>query len=174
VRATDILSAPRGGTDLGAALTAALQALPQAGERGAAVVLVTDGEDLEGHGERVALECQRRGIPVHCVAFGTRAGSKITVEEGGKETFLRDRAGQEVVSAVDLAGLRRIAALTGGEFLDSSRDSLTDLSDASLRRSAHAAAGDEPRARKNRFQWPLSLAFGLWLTELCTLERKRR
>ena len=98
--AADPLSVRRGGTDLGAALDAALGLLEgQPGEPGA-VLLLTDGEDRGGRGLRAARRLADRGIAVHAVGFGTARGSKIAVEgEGaGGEAFLRDRAGGEVVS----------------------------------------------------------------------------
>ena len=51
------------------------------------------------------------------VGYGSARGSKITVERGGKEEFLRDRDGNEVVSRMDPESLRKLAAVTGGEFV---------------------------------------------------------
>jgi len=69
-----------------------------------------DGEDLGGRGLAAAKLLKERGVAVHCVGLGTELGSKITTDGG----FLRDRAGQEVVSAMDAKGLRAIAEATGG------------------------------------------------------------
>ena len=111
----DPLSVGRGGTDLGAALEAALAALEGAAGDHAAVILVTDGEDLGGRGLRAAEACKARNVAVHCVGFGSAGGAKIPVAGDGGTTFLRDRGGAEVVSALDPDGLRRIAEATGGE-----------------------------------------------------------
>src|SRR5262245_11812842 len=113
----DTTLVPKGGTDLAAALRRAKDlAVPDAAAT-TVVVLLTDGEDLGGSGLQAAHELAAAGITVHALGYGNRLGSKITVEEQGKETFLRDRQGQEVVSRLDADGLRAIAESAHGEFV---------------------------------------------------------
>lgn len=169
------LSVRRGGTDLGAALEAALEALEGRNEEDKAVLLLTDGEDLEQRGLSVAEKCKDGKITVHCVGFGSARGSKITVEGEGSEVFLRDRSGNEVVSAMDSSSLRRIAETTGGDFVDAGARALPLLKLYEKRilgkaRKYFDARGG--RERKNRFQWPLLAAFMLWILELCMTDRK--
>jgi Ca-activated chloride channel family protein len=105
----------RGGTDLGAALALALEALPKDAKRYAAILLFSDGEDLAGRGLTVAATAAERGIPIYCVGLGSPQGSKITLESDGGTRYLRDQSGEDVLSVLDLRGLREIAARTGGE-----------------------------------------------------------
>ncbi|MHC4548755.1 MAG: VWA domain-containing protein [Planctomycetota bacterium] len=177
VALADPLSVERGGTDLGAALATALEALRgQTGEH-EVVLLLTDGEDLAGNGLRVARTCKERRITVHCVGFGSARGAKIPVEtsEGG-ETFLRDRSGKEVVSTMDPAHLRRIAATTGGAFADAHArpNAVRELYEERIAPMARKTwLAEERRARENRFQWPLLAAFLLWILDLCLGARRR-
>jgi Ca-activated chloride channel family protein len=168
----DPLSVERGGTDLGAALSLALDALRgQTGEH-ETVLLLTDGEDLTGQGLRVAEESARRGITVHCVGLGTALGAKIP-HDGG---YLRDRSGAEVVSALDPATLRRIAEATGGRYLDAHdrTEALVDLYESEVLPMARKTfEAEERRNRDNRYQWPLLAAFLIWILELWIGERKR-
>ena len=143
----DPTSVGRGGTDLGAALEAALDVLQ--GREGSAL-LVTDGEDLGGRGLAAARLLKERGVRVHCVGLGTELGSKITTESG----FLRDRTGEDVVSAMDATGLRAIAEATGGTF----GGKVPDLSV-----TRRTGASDR---RENRYQWFLAAAVLLWLLDL--------
>jgi len=161
------LSVGKGGTDLGIALTTALEALRGATGEHEVVLLVTDGEDHEERGLRVARTFRERGITVHCVGLGTERGAKIPV--GG--AFLRDRAGQDVVSALDPATLRRIAETTGGEFARSVTNVYERRIGPMARKSFEAR---ERRERENRFQWPLLGAFFFWMLDLCLHDRKRR
>ncbi|RMH05078.1 MAG: VWA domain-containing protein [Planctomycetota bacterium] len=142
-------SVPRGGTDLGAALERAAAALgagrgPEP-ERPAAVLLLSDGEDLEGRGREAALALAAAGIPVHCIGYGRRAGARIPVAADGGEQWLLDRNGRPVQTAVDARGLASLAAATGGRFV------LAAEEEAPLRtalgRPAGAAPGAEPAAR---------------------------
>lgn len=172
----DETSVARGGTDLGAAIEASLAALAGATGDHAAIVLVTDGEDLEAKGLRAAAACAERGITVHAVGIGSAIGSKIAVEGEGGETFLRDATGREVVSAMDPESLRRIAAATGGEFVDAGSlpEPLAQLHERRIVPMARRAfeAGEE-RERVPRFQWPLALAIVLLLAELALAERRK-
>jgi Ca-activated chloride channel family protein len=167
-----------GGTDLGAALEAALEALP--GDRGdhEAIVLITDGEDLHGRGLAVAERCRDRGVRVHCLGLGTERGSKIALADPtgtAAESFLRDRRGDEVVSALDLDGLQRIAAATGGHALSGNEPrTLLDLYERSIQPMARKSfAAEERTSRRNRFQWPLLVALLLWILDLCFTDRSR-
>ncbi|MAE75482.1 MAG: hypothetical protein CMJ85_01280 [Planctomycetes bacterium] len=173
---TDSLTVELGGTNLGAALEVALKALPDPGDNPAAVLLITDGEDNEQRGLAVAATCKERGITVHCAGIGSELGSKIVVRDGDRDTFLRSRGGDEVVSAMDAPGLRGIASSSRGTFIDASasEQALADLYAARIlpmARKSHAERdGSE---RKNRFQWPLLAAFLLWLIELFLSDRRR-
>jgi Ca-activated chloride channel family protein len=172
---TGPLSVQRGGTDLGAALETALAALPTETGEHEVVLLLTDGEDIEGRGLQVAGRLAERGVAVHCVGFGSLRGSKITIERDGVESFLRDRAGSEVVSAMDPASLRRIAEVTGGDFLVAERrpQPLVELYETRVLPMARKTF-EERRRRElpNRYQWALAAAFALWILELCLTDRK--
>jgi len=175
--AVDPSAALRGGSDVGAALDAALDAMKSETSGGGAVVLVTDGEDLGARGLRAAQTCRARDVEVHCVGLGSPLGSKIVVDGGAGEAFLRDRAGAAVVSAMDVAGLRRIAETTGGEFVDGSArpDALPDLYERRIvPRARKSLATEERRRSGSRFQAPLLAAFALWMLDLCLTDRRRR
>lgn len=160
---------PRGGTDLGAALLTSLQAFSGRSGAAQAIVLLSDGDDLEGRGLSVAKTCKERGISVHTVGFGSARGAKIPVLTDGRETFITDSAGNEVVSALDETGLRRIAELTGGTFslVSEAEQTLPALHEDHLRPLARRTfLAAEREERENRFQWPLFLALALLLTDL--------
>lgn len=177
-------SVKRGGTDLGAALELALATFEGSSGSHEAVVLITDGEDLERRGLRVAEECAKRNITVHCAGLGSTRGSKIAVAAGGvatagrgAESFLRDAAGADVISTMDPASLRRIAERTGGEFINAGRraGALVDLYDDRIVPMARKAfAAEDREERQNRFQWPLLLALAFWLLELGIGDRRWR
>jgi len=163
VAATDELSVARGGTDLGRALDTALAAL--VGRSGGTVLLLTDGEDHGGAGIAAAQRCASSGVTVHCVGFGSERGGKIPLAGAGGETFLRDAAGRDVVTALDRASLAAIAAAGGGEYVDASsagERALVDLYERAILPAARgrAEAGGE-LVPAERFQWPLALALVL-------------
>jgi Ca-activated chloride channel family protein len=159
----------KGGSDLAAALRKALDLVEPGQESTTAIVLLTDGEDLTGAGRQAAAEVAARGVIVHTVGYGSTRGSKITVVDGERETFLQDNSGDEVVSTLDADGLRRLSGATGGEFLraDVMPLPLVELKrkrlDQALQRSYEAG---EETLHKTRFQWVLLPAFLLLLIEI--------
>jgi len=152
----------RGGTDIGGVLAQALALFD--GRTGAheAIVLLTDGEDLEGRGLEVARQAEQRGIRIYVVGMGTQLGGKIPDGRG----FQRDEQGQEVVSALDGQSLQQIAELTGGAYL-SAEGAAFPLQELYEKRIAKLEtrelfAGKE-RIPHDRYQWPLVLgALGLF------------
>ena len=116
-------SVPQQGSDLGHALRAARQLLEQ-GEssqgRGKVVLVVSDGEDLEGDAGEAARALGEAGIRVHALAIGTAAGEPIPLLDArGQVTgYKKDKAGQAVVTRLDLATLREVTARGGGEVFD--------------------------------------------------------
>lgn len=188
VRGTDPGDVAVGGTDLGAAIDAAVTALARAQGLGpdpaddaplrGAVLLVTDGEDPSGTGRAAAERAHQRGLRVHCTGFGSALGSKITIQGAdGRETFLRDRGGNEVVSRLDATSLRSLAAAGGGRYVDggSSAAPLVELYERSIVPELDAApAGDVADGRANRFQLPLAIGVLLLLLDLLLPQRQRR
>ncbi|MBL8863194.1 MAG: VWA domain-containing protein [Planctomycetes bacterium] len=162
----------RGGTDLGAALEKALEVFD--GRTGAheAIVLVTDGEDLEGRGLEVARQARERGIRVYVLGLGTSAGGKIPE---GAQGFVRDAQQKEVVSRLDPASLARIAEAAGGDFvtIEMSPVPLKELYEKRIARlEGRELEGGQERIPHDRYQWPLALAAACMLFEIGLRERR--
>lgn len=104
------------GTDVGIALEEGFRAMEK-GDQRKLMVLLTDGEDLEKSGIRVAESLARQGAVIFTIGIGTPAGSEIQiVNDQGKPELLRDNKGEVVHSRLDEATLRRIAQATHGEY----------------------------------------------------------
>ena len=106
-------SAPRGETDLGSALDAALDVLEPFAADHNAVVLVSDGEDLSGHAHEAADRAAKAGIPVFTVGIGDPKGATVPLADGKAIQF----GGSNVVSRLDNATLDAIAKATGGAYI---------------------------------------------------------
>jgi Ca-activated chloride channel family protein len=173
----DTGSVPTGGTDLAAALRKALELADPELANTTVVLLLTDGEDLAGAGLQAAGELAGKGLVVHAVGYGSKYGSKITVAEGGGETFLRDRQGNEVVSRMDDESLRALAAATGGEFVRAEAMvlPLNELHRARLQPMQKRAydAGEET-GRRARYQWVLLPLLALLLWEIAMAGGRHR
>jgi Ca-activated chloride channel family protein len=114
--AMDDKTIPIPGTDIGLALDEGFRAMDP-GDRQKALVLITDGEDLEKGGVRVAERLAREGVVVFAVGVGTPAGSEIQMQdEQGRMELVRDAKGEVVRSRLDEATLRQIAQATKGSY----------------------------------------------------------
>lgn len=175
VAAASPSSVVRGGTDLGAALRTAGEALAVGEREHAVVVLITDGEDHAGNGRRAAAELFAQKTVVHCVGFGTARGSKIALEGQG---FLRTRDGQDVVSALDETALRAVAEAGGGTYVSAEHAGPLALVDLFVGhivpRSRTVFEAGTAQERAQRFQVPLGAAFAAYLASLALTGRAFR
>jgi len=101
------------GTDLGVALDVALDALARVDSGGASqvVVIITDGEDQGNMAEKAAQRAAAKGVIVHALGIGSTTPQPIAI---GKNQYLQDNEGKLVQSRLDLAGLEKLTAITGG------------------------------------------------------------
>jgi len=105
---------PLEGTDLQLALQTAAESLPIADPAHKAVVLLTDGEELEGDAMAAAEALQKAGVMLITVGIGTPNG---IVLKDGTGLPVRDENGEPVVSKLNEKLLQQLAAQTGGRYL---------------------------------------------------------
>lgn len=107
---------PVPGTDLGRAIEEGFQAMDKTDSR-KVLVLLTDGEDLEKGGVRMAQKLREEGVVVFTLGVGTPAGAEIRlINEQGQSVLLRDAKGQVVRSRLDEPTLKSIAQATRGAY----------------------------------------------------------
>lgn len=161
-----------GGTNLGAAIHAARIALSRTGRTGD-IVLLTDGEDFADSADEAAKLAQQQGHRVHCVGYGTAAGSKIVIDNNGIQSFLQNRLGEDVVTRLDTSGLDALAAMGGGSFVQPSdkTDLLSLWRNDFLPFSAKRQLAAEETDVIHRFTWPLLLGLMLLIFRIGLPER---
>lgn len=108
-------SAPRGETDLGSAIRAALDALDPAADDHNAIILISDGGDLRGEALANAALAQKRGIPIFTVGIGDpRVGAPIPSEDGrGYQKY----KGETVKVKLEESALKAIAEASKGRYV---------------------------------------------------------
>ncbi|MBV9489088.1 MAG: VWA domain-containing protein [Verrucomicrobia bacterium] len=166
----DTNTVDRGGTDFEAAIRAAIQAFGKSEQGYRALVLITDGEELEGDGLVAARQAAKLGIRIFTVGVGSPDGSTITLPSG---TPLRDRSGTIVVSRLDEDGLRAIAEATGGFYTRLNATSMHRVINDGLSRITQRR-GDEHAFRTpiEHFQIPLAIGIGLLLGSFLISDRR--
>ena len=177
LNALDTSVIPRGGTDIACAIGEAQTAFHAEKDHDKILVLVTDGEDLEGNAVTAAEAAAKDGVKIFTVGVGSATGELIPVpaENGGTE-FAKDAAGQFVKSRLDETMLKKIATVTGGMYqpLGQQGEGLTAIYRQGLAPfQRHELAARQHRVYLEQFQWPLLAALGCLLAELLIGTRKR-
>lgn len=166
------------GTDVGRALRTARRMLPEGRRDEQAIVLWTDGEDLERGARDAVEEFANAGIRVFVVGVGTPAGDVVPVldDQGRAVDVKRDEEGNAVRSRLDEELLRHVARRTRGAYFAASRPGgeLPRLL-AALGSVAQAGRGDRLVERPvARFPLCAALAAALLVAERLIARRRRR
>ena len=137
---TDII--PTGGTNLLSALETAELSFKDDHTGTKIMILITDGENLQGQIDQKLPEFVRKGWVVHTIGIGTEEGELIPIKKpDGSTTFVTDEEGNVVKSKLDADTLRNIAEQTGGTYhaLGSTGQGLYDLFETSSDNSLNHA-----------------------------------
>lgn len=177
LEAVDTTAVPRGGTNLAAAIHEALQEYDATPSKYKALIILTDGDNLEGDPLAEARLAKEKGVKIFCLGIGTREGELIRVlNQEGQPEFLKDAQGNFVKSRLNESLLQQIALETGGVYVRAGGADfgLDVIYDQQLSRFERRDIEDKMEQRYDeRFQIPLALALGL-LTLETLLPRTRR
>lgn len=170
---------PRGGTDLAAAIQETEAALEGNGNNERILVLLTDGEDLEGNALAAARAAAKNGLKIFTVGVGSANGELIpAVDETGGTQFTKDESGQFVKSRLDETMLQQIAEATGAMYqpLGQQAQGLEKIYAQGLAQfTRRELASRMQKVGIERFQWPLALGlFCLVLEPLIGIRRNKR
>jgi Ca-activated chloride channel family protein len=171
----DARTIPIPGTDIGRALDEGFRALDK-NERQKLLVLLTDGEDLETHGVRIAEGLAKQGVVVFTIGVGTPAGAEIQIlTDQGKPELVRDSKGEVVRSRLDEPTLRAIAQATHGAYypLGSIGEGLAKVRLDVENLSNESGPGTARKLGIDRFYIPVAMVLGLLVIESLIGTRRR-
>ncbi len=173
---TDDLANPA--TDLSRALAAAATAFEHEGGRGfQSVLLLSDGESVEGDVGPPLKRLRLAGVPVIAIGIGTSEGAPVPADSSeAPERWHRDHIGRIVQSRLEEGDLRRAANETDGVYLRWTPAAGAALSVEMEKLERRTMSSRTSPERADRFQWPLALAIALLATEplLGAVQRRRR
>jgi len=166
---------PIKGTNLQAALLKSIAAFGGAGKNqqetkvsntnSRAIILITDGEDLEGDISDIKSLAERNRIQIYIIGVGTPEGSPIPI--GG--SYKKDKNGNVIVSRLNVSFLSELATLTGGIYVQSisTDDDTTTIYNKGIKRALEDSTIEGGRAKRwnEYFQIPLLFAIILLLIE---------
>jgi len=171
---TDII--PRGGTNLSDAIRAADEAFGKGESEHRALIIFSDGEELEADAVTAARACKER-FHTFTVGLGSPDGSLIPVPvKGGGIEFLKDDRGQYVKSKLDEPRMREVAEAGGGFYIllrNGPAEMKQIVSDGLGKMKEHETEARFTRQPIERYQWPLGAAVAAIVASLLLGERRR-
>lgn len=168
---------PRGGTSISSAIREAMNVYKDGDQKYKILIIITDGEELEGSAIAAAEEAKKMGIRIYCVGVGSAQGEIIPVtDDRGERAYLEDRSGAIVKTSLNEDLLKNIALSTGGSYVraTSADFGLSLLYDKSI--SKLEKHDIDTKMRKNyqeRFQIFLAIALAVLVLEPLISERRR-
>lgn len=106
----DIITSP--GSNQERALRLALSSFSGNTTNKRVILMISDGEALEGDVFKVVSDCVNEDVPIYTVGAGTQKGASIPIADG----TVKNRQGREVITRTDYSLLASLSDLTYGEF----------------------------------------------------------
>src|SRR6476620_116066 len=173
----DTKTIPEGGTNISSAITLATQSFGKSAMGNRAMIIFTDGEDLNGEAVKTAKTAADAGVRIFTIGVGTPQGSLIPVTgDNGETRFVKDSAGQVVKSKLDDKRLREVGEATGGfnVHLENGPRTMQQVETEGLAKM-QAAEMDVRLSRRpiERYEWPLGAALIALALSILIPERRR-
>lgn len=173
-----VQTVPRGGTNIPEAIAEAIRGYDKTPNKYKAVLIITDGDNLEGDPLLWAKKAHEKGIKIYCIGIGTKEGELIQiVDDAGQSSFVKDSDGNFVKSRLNEELLQQVALTTGGVYVRASgaEFGLDLIYDRELARlEKREIEGHKEKRYHDRFQFLLAAAFLLLVIETCMTTRKRK
>lgn len=168
---------PHQGTDLASAIQEAERLFTENKNNQRILVLITDGEDLQGDVLDAAKKAHDNGMVIYTVGVGNPEGSTIPIQfNNGRRDVMRDDKGEIVRTSLDESTLKKIAEVTKGLYVPLGRgaEGLNTIYQEKLRLMPKTELNQKmEKIPLERFIWPLALAVLLLLVEYFLPDRKR-
>ena len=169
---------PLQGTNLGEAMTVALDAFEEGTRDHRVLVIVTDGEDHEGEIDTALERALQDGVQIHTVGIGSLEGVPIPEVDnnGARIGFKRDADGNVVTTRLDEVTLQRVAQATGGRYFPATGPgaNLDPLVDEITGEEGRELEAREVTQFEEQFQIFLGMALILILAEGLVPDRRRK
>jgi Ca-activated chloride channel homolog len=163
---------PRPGTNIQSAVETAASLFDPRQQASKALLLVTDGDNLEGDPGAATARAAREGIRIFAVGVGTLEGSTVPESGASGTSYKKDEKDQVVISRLAERLLLVMAKATGGRYFRSESVNLDALALALDQMQKKQIAGGEYVEYEERYQAFLLAAFLLTFAGLLLSDRR--
>lgn len=117
LRAVNPRMIPRQGTAIGEAIKVSDKGLGSGENKFKAILIISDGENLEGDALKIAEEVVEKGIIIHTMGVGSTKGGPIPViKSGGVKDYKHDREGAIILTKLNEGMLKQVASKGNGKY----------------------------------------------------------
>ena len=172
----DFKSIARQGSDLAKAIELAQKTFENGKYETKALVLLTDGEELQGDAIVAAREASRKGMSIFTVGVGSAIGARIPErKDGGVARFSKNEFGRDVTTRLNERMLQQLAASGRGFYEPLGKDGagLVSTWRRGLEPLAKGTQTKQSKDLQEYFQWPLAMAIALFLAEMLVSDRRK-
>ncbi|MBN2407460.1 MAG: VWA domain-containing protein [Elusimicrobia bacterium] len=166
---------PLPGSNIEEALQTADGAFPPGSGSARYIVLLTDGEELQGNALKAAEELKKNNTKIIALGIARKDGAPIPVYSNNSLSgYKKDSKGNTVLSRLNRELLEKLASITGGYYAECSND----ISDAAkildiIQKGPENKKEDRLAMKmEHRYQYPLFIAVLFLMLELIVSERK--
>lgn len=159
------------GTDIAAAINMASHSFTQQEGVGKAIIVITDGEDHEGGALEAAKDARQRGMNTYVLGVGSPNGAPIPTGNGD---YLKDNAGQTVMTGLNEDMCRQLADAGGGAYIhvENNSNAQEQLDNALDKLAKKEISSTIYSDFDEQFQAVGILALLLLIIEICIMEIK--
>ncbi|ASU35083.1 VWA domain-containing protein [Mucilaginibacter xinganensis] len=166
---------PTQGTAIGTAIDLGMKSFDFKNGTGKAMIIITDGENHEDDAVAAAKNAAEKDVSVHVIGVGSPEGAPIPIFENGRQIgFHTDSAGKNVVSKLNEAMGKEIAAAGGGSYVraTNANSGLGIVMDQIYKIQRKTVDTKSFKDFEDRFQIFLAIAFLLLVIEFFISNRK--
>jgi Ca-activated chloride channel family protein len=167
---------PAGGSNLNAAVQLALKTFEKTGQKGNALILISDGENHSQETKKTADAIRKSGVTVCAISVGSEAGG-IIPDPRKRDGKFRDHRGQTVLSRMIPEALDTLSRAGHGTYLPASAGTTATISATLTSIKRQEQQGRKRTIPSERYQWfllPAILLLTLSLLIRSQLFRKKR
>ena len=157
------------GTNIGQAISLSTKSFTQQDNVGRAIIVITDGENHEEGAQEAAQIANKKGINVFILGIGNAKGAPIPMGDG---SYLKDNAGNTVMTALNEQMCRQLAQAGKGQYIhvDNTSDAEKALNNELTKLQKGEMTSVIYSAYDEQFQAVGILVILLLIIEVCMME----
>lgn len=139
------------------------------------LIILSEGEDHDSNAEGMAEQASQEGIRIYTIGVGTERGDPIPIKQNGRiQSYLKNDAGETVITKKDAETLQKIADIGNGTYIDgaSTSGAVEEILNELQKIEKTEFEAKQFADFKSKYQWFLGFGIFLVLIDILLLERK--